>query len=46
MLNNHSNDSPPKRLSKFWNELRILIKRTLIISSRDSVCILHKRYSS
>ncbi|XP_025421645.1 ATP-binding cassette sub-family G member 4-like isoform X3 [Sipha flava] len=36
MLNHHSNHSSPKHLSKFRNELRILIRRTLIISSRDS----------
>lgn len=34
------NRSRHKPFSKFFNELRILISRTLIISSRDSVCIL------
>lgn len=29
-----------KQMSKFSNELQILISRTYIISSRDSVCIL------
>lgn len=39
--NNGFNCSRHKLLSKYFNELRILFCRTLIISSRDSVCILH-----
>lgn len=41
MQNNHSNHSRHKRFSIFFNKLQILISRSLIISSRDSVCILH-----
>lgn len=39
--NHRSSYFQNKCIPKFFNELQILINRKLIISSRDSVCILH-----